>query len=86
MVVPAWLRPERATRCIKRSLGVPFVMDIIIIMCWSIWVEQNSWIFNGVDPTIQSCKITFKRELAFVLHRTKNSHKEDLRAWLSSLD
>jgi hypothetical protein len=28
-----------ATCHIKRSLGAPFAMDIIIIMCWSIWVE-----------------------------------------------
>jgi hypothetical protein len=53
-------------------------MDIIIIICWSIWVEQNSWIFNGEDPSIQRCKATFKRELAFVVLRTKSRHKEDL--------
>jgi hypothetical protein len=59
-------------------------MDIIIIMCLSIWVERNAWIFNGVDPTVQNCKATFKRELAMVLHRTKK-HKDDLEIWLSTL-
>jgi hypothetical protein len=31
--VVSWLRPERAMRHIKRSLGLPFAMDIIMIMC-----------------------------------------------------
>jgi hypothetical protein len=62
---------------------MPFTMDIIIIMCWSIWVEQNSWIFSGEDPSIQICKATFKRELAFVTLRTKSKHKEDLVVQLS---
>jgi hypothetical protein len=61
-------------------------MDIIIIMCWSIWVERNSWIFNGEDPSVQICKATFKRELALVILRAKSRHKEDLRSWLASLD
>jgi hypothetical protein len=34
--VPSWMRPQRTIRGIKRSLGVPFAMKIIIIMCWSI--------------------------------------------------
>jgi hypothetical protein len=30
--VPTWLKPDRVTRHIKRSLGVSFAMDIIILM------------------------------------------------------
>jgi hypothetical protein len=32
--VPSWLRPQRAVKHIKRQLRVPFVMELIIIMCW----------------------------------------------------
>jgi hypothetical protein len=35
--VPTWLKPERAIKHIKRILRVPFVMKIIILMCWCIW-------------------------------------------------
>jgi hypothetical protein len=40
----------RATRHIKRILRVPFTMKSIIIMCWCIWTEINSWLFNNGDP------------------------------------
>jgi hypothetical protein len=39
--VLAWLRPKRVVRHIKRSLGVFFSMEIIIVMCWCIWKERN---------------------------------------------
>jgi hypothetical protein len=48
--VPTWLRPDRATRHIKRILRVSFAMEIIILMSWSIWKERISWIFNNEDP------------------------------------
>jgi hypothetical protein len=38
---PSWLRPQRAVKHIKRQLKVQFVMELIIIMCWSIWTERN---------------------------------------------
>jgi hypothetical protein len=40
--VPSWLKPERATKRIKRSLNLPFAMEIITIMSWSIWTEMNA--------------------------------------------
>jgi hypothetical protein len=69
--VPTWLKPERATRHIKRALRLPFAMEIIVIMCWSIWTERNSWLFNNEDPQIWKCQETFKREFALVIHRAK---------------
>jgi hypothetical protein len=39
--VPTWLIADRAIRHIKRKLRVPFAMEIIIIMCWCIWIERN---------------------------------------------
>jgi hypothetical protein len=36
MVIPQRLRPGRATSHVKRTLGVHFAMEIIILMCWSI--------------------------------------------------
>jgi hypothetical protein len=51
--VPTWLRPHRATRYIKRKLGVSFSMEIIVLMSWSIWTERNKWIFNNEDPSVE---------------------------------
>jgi hypothetical protein len=60
-------------------------MDIIIIMCWSIWVQRNSWIFNNDDPSATNCKITFKREFALVLHMAKNKFRNQMESWLLEL-
>jgi hypothetical protein len=31
---------KRAVKRIKTMIGLPFGMDIIIIICWSIWSER----------------------------------------------
>jgi hypothetical protein len=41
VIVPSWLRLESSIRHIKRNLGVPFTIDIITIMCWSICVTSH---------------------------------------------
>jgi hypothetical protein len=63
----------REPQDIKRALRLPFGMEIIVIMCWSIWTEQNSWLFNNEEPQIYKCKETFKREFDLVIHRAKHS-------------
>jgi hypothetical protein len=85
VVVPSWLRPERVTRHIKRALGVPFTMDIIILMCWSIWKERNPWVFNNEDPSIEKCKYTFKREFALIIHRTRKHYVSNMELWLHAI-
>jgi hypothetical protein len=83
--VPSWLTPERATRHIKRQLKLHFSMDIIIVMCWSIWSERNSWLFSNEDPQPQKCKESFTREFALVIHRAKRSLVLQMQSWLPSL-
>jgi hypothetical protein len=57
--VPTWLRLKGAITRIKRNMKVPFTMEVIIIMFWSIWIERNTWIFQDEDPSIDKCKATF---------------------------
>jgi hypothetical protein len=78
--VPTWLRPQRATCYIKRRLRVSFSMEIIILICWSIWTERNRWIFNNEDPSIQQCMTTFKKEFTLLWHRVK---EDQIRAMQS---
>jgi hypothetical protein len=47
VAMPTCLKPDRATKRIKRSLNMPFAMEDIIIMCWSIWSECSGWIFKN---------------------------------------
>ncbi|TVU02683.1 hypothetical protein EJB05_51805, partial [Eragrostis curvula] len=45
-----------AVQRIKRQLNVPFFMEVIILMSWSIWMRPNS----------ANCKEKFKHEFAMV--------------------
>jgi hypothetical protein len=66
---PTWLKPDRAARHIKSSLKVPFAMDFIILMFWSIWTQINAWLFNHYTPRdifqkrIWPCYSTVKKEM-----------------------
>jgi hypothetical protein len=86
VLVPSWLKPDRATNHIKRALMVPFTMEIIMVMCLCIWKERNGWLFNNVDPSVEHCKTTFKLEFAMVIHRVKARHVPDMKSWLASID
>jgi hypothetical protein len=70
---------------IRRKLEVPFSMDIIIIMSWSIWVVRNDWIFNGQDPSMQACKQKFMSEFNLLLHRIKPDKAPSRISQLDSL-
>jgi hypothetical protein len=77
--------PERATSYIKRILEVPYGMEIIVLMCWSIWKERNGWIFSNEDPSVAHCLIMFKKEFVLVIHRAKERLKPEMSSWLQNL-
>jgi hypothetical protein len=82
---PMWLKPDRASRNIKRALRVPFAVDIIILMCWSIWHERNAWIFNFEYPQVAKCLATFRREFALVIHRANPTWSVGMESWISDV-
>jgi hypothetical protein len=85
IIVTTWLKPDRATRYIKRKLNSSFAMEIIILMCWSIWTKRNRWVFDNLDPMVPNCKETFKREFALLFHRVKEDQAHAMKLWLSAL-
>jgi hypothetical protein len=36
-------------RRIKRRLNVPFALEIMVLMAWSIWTTRNDRIFNYIQ-------------------------------------
>jgi hypothetical protein len=60
-------------------------MEIIILMCWSIWKECNDWLFNNEDSSVDHCMFLFKREFTLVIHRAKESSIPDMQSWLDNL-
>jgi hypothetical protein len=53
----------------KDQLRVPFFMEIIILMCWTIWKARNDLIFRQVNPSIQLAKQNLKDEFQLLLLR-----------------
>jgi hypothetical protein len=85
VLVPSWLKPERATRHIKRAHNLPFAMEVIILMSWCIWSERNSWLFGNEDPSPQKCKRTCLKEFAMVIHRVKPASVSAMEEWIHSI-
>ena len=69
----------------KLQLHVSFYMEIIIIMCWCIWMQHNDLIFRGIQPSSANYLAHFKKKFALVILRAKNRHKEPMSLWLDHL-
>jgi hypothetical protein len=70
---------------IRRLLNLPFFMEIIILMAWSIWNTRNDWIFSELDPSVQRCRDKFVREFSLLLLRAKPASIPALQSWLAAL-
>jgi hypothetical protein len=57
-------------------------MELIILMCWVIWTERNSWIFRNEDPSVAGCKANLKREMDLVIHRSRKKYTAEMKQWL----
>jgi hypothetical protein len=68
----------------RQQLHLSFFMDVIIIMSWSIWMARNDFIFNGLQPSLQSAKACFRKEFALVILRAKSSLKHLMATWLEA--
>jgi hypothetical protein len=70
---------------IKRDLRVPFFMEIIILMSWSVWKSRNDWIFNNIDPSVEDCQLRFISDFKLLLQRAKHSSLLPMENWLNSV-
>lgn len=60
-------------------------MEIIILMCWSIWISRNEQIFEAEAQSVQRVKECFKYHFSLVIHRAKSKHVEAMKAWLETI-
>jgi hypothetical protein len=68
----------------RANLQVPFFMEIIILMSWSIWMARNALIFDSVAPSVQSTIEIFKYNFAMVIHRAKTRNAPFMSIWLEN--
>lgn len=58
----------------KQQLGVPFFMEGIILISWSIWLARNDVISRNL-PTIETSCFSFSKfEFPYVIHRAKSKY------------
>jgi hypothetical protein len=79
------LAPSEVLLHFKTQLAVPFFMEIITVMCQSIWCSRNDFIFNGVQPSLAHCMNKFKTEFALVVLRVRSNFHPAIEEWLVSL-
>nr|TKW01386.1 hypothetical protein SEVIR_8G176700v2 [Setaria viridis] len=67
---------------IKNKLQVPFYMEIIILIAWSIWTTRNGWFFNNLAPSPGVCLQKFTSEFKDILLRVKPRYLQQMEIWL----
>jgi hypothetical protein len=69
----------------KTRYPMPFLVEIIIKGCWSLWDQRNSAIFRDTEPCIHRGITKFKLDFALSMHRAQPSLKEGMQSWLDTL-
>ena len=80
-VIPGTSDPCVIVESLKMQLRQPFFMEIIVTMCWSIWMMRNDMIFRGIPHFILRCKEVFKKEFALVKLRAKAALHPRIDLW-----
>jgi hypothetical protein len=81
-IVPATDDLETILEALKVQIRRPFFMEIIVTMCWSIWMMRNDLIFRNVAHSVQRCKVVFRQEFALVVLRAKASYQPGIDQWI----
>jgi hypothetical protein len=64
---------------IKVHLRQPLFMEIIILICWSIWTTRNDFIFEGLTPSLYRTRRKLKDELHLLIHKAKRKSYAGLK-------
>jgi hypothetical protein len=80
---PRISNPEVAAANLNHQLNVPFSMEIIILMTWSIWKSRNEWLFSNKDPSVHRCTQEFSKELRLIMHRAQGKFDTSIPNWLN---
>jgi hypothetical protein len=76
--------PFQTIASFRDKLNLPFFMEVIIFMCWAIWLVRNDAIFRGINPSIFNAKRHFKMDFAQVILRAKKAYLPSINQWLEA--
>nr|TKW27052.1 hypothetical protein SEVIR_3G231800v2 [Setaria viridis] len=63
--------PYQILTSFKQQLAVPFYMKVIILMCWTIWLSRNDFIFKSIAPNLERSRVILRKLFDLMLHRAK---------------
>lgn len=84
VIIPSTPDPCAVVDSLKLQLGLPFFLEIIVTMCWSIWMMRNDAIFRGLPHSVRRCKQMFKTKFALVKLRAKARLRPSLDSWIAA--
>ena len=67
---------------LKQRANSKIFKEILIISCWSIWLQRNKVIFNQDSVSFNDWKVGFKEGFAAVILRARPSLRESFVNWL----
>lgn len=71
---------------LKCQIHSQFFVEMIILVCWAIWLARNELIFNARQTSLQECRRGFFKEIKMVNLRVKSSLSSSFDQWLQSLE
>jgi hypothetical protein len=80
--VPSAMQPFQILDLFRRQLNVQFFMEIIILLCWGIWMSRNNCIFRNIEASVEGCKAIFRDIFGLVILRAKKKYLPDISLWL----
>jgi hypothetical protein len=67
---------------LKSRIAKNFFMEIIIIMCWTIWTVRNDDIFRGIPPSSLRGLEILRNFFKQLLWRMKKKYFPAIELWL----
>jgi hypothetical protein len=79
------LLPLQNLELLRIQINESFFMEVIILLCWAIWMCRNNFIFRQIPPSTQNCKFIFKTEFNLLLCRARRKYFPKIQEWLDNL-
>jgi hypothetical protein len=78
------IQPKDYIMSLKLAIAQPFSLELIILVCWALWITRNEIIFKGIPPSIYRARKFFKDELALLVHKAGRKSYVGMRAWVEA--
>lgn len=69
---------------LKQLLSLPFAMEVIILISWTIWTTRNDFIFRSIPPSLYACRRKFKVEMKWITYWAKRKDYSGLADWVNA--